>query len=155
MKISSILNEKGNDVYSISPDATLKDVVKEMLALSIGSLLVLSENGSVEGIITERDFLHNVAKYPDKWESVRVGDVMIKEVIVCSIDKTLEQVMAKMTKNRIRHIPIADAGKVVGVLSIGDIINASLDETTFQNKLLKRYIKNWPEEEEGQHPVTE
>lgn len=148
MKITTILNKKGNNVYNISPDSTLKDVVKEMLALSIGSLLIINESGSVDGIITERDFLHNVAKYPDTWEGVRVGDVMIKDVVVCSIDKTLEEVMAKMTKNRIRHLPIVDGGKIAGMLSIGDIINASLDETTFQNKLLKRYIQNWPEEEE-------
>jgi len=147
MKIKAILDKKGNDVYSIAPDATLKDVVKEMLALSIGSLLVLNESGGVDGIFTERDFLHNVAKYSDKWESIRVADVMIKDVVVCSIDKTLEQVMGKMTKNRIRHIPIVDGGKVVGMLSIGDIIYASLDETTFQNELMKRYIKDWPEDE--------
>ncbi len=147
MKISTILSNKGNQVYSIAADATLADVLKEMLSLNIGCLLILSDNGAVDGIFTERDFLHNVAKHPDDWESVLVSDVMNREVIVCAVEKTIEQVMAKMSKNRIRHIPISDAGKVVGVLSIGDIISASLEETEFQNKLLKRYIEKWPEEE--------
>ncbi len=154
MKVSTILDKKGNDIYSISPDGTLKDMVKDMLSLSIGSLLVLNEDGSIAGIITERDFLHNVNKHPDTWESVRVGDVMITKVVSAEPDETLEEVMSIMTKHRVRHIPVTEGGKVVGMLSIGDIINASLDETNFQNELLKRYIKNWPEEEEGQHPVA-
>lgn len=147
MKISTILSNKGRDVYSISADATLADVLKEMLSLNIGCLLILNENGAVEGIFTERDFLHNVAKHPDNWETVKLSDVMNRDVIVCALEKTLEQVMAKMSKNRIRHIPISDAGKIVGVLSIGDIISASLEETEFQNKLLKRYIEKWPEQD--------
>lgn len=155
MKIRTILSKKGSDVYSISPDGTLKDMVRDMLALTIGSLLVFNEDGSIAGIITERDFLRNVAKHPGNWETVRIGDVMNTDVFTASINETLEEVMANMTEHRIRHIPILEAGKVAGMLSIGDIINASLDEKDFQNKLLKRYIKSWPEEEEGQHPVTE
>ncbi len=77
-----------------------------MLARSIGSLLVLHDDGSLAGIITERDFLYNVAKNADTWETVRIGDVMIKNVLT-----------------------------------------ASADETTFQNELMKRYIKDWPEED--------
>jgi CBS domain-containing protein len=146
MKIKSILDKKGNDVYSISADDTLKDMVKEMLGRSIGSLLVLNEDGSIAGIITERDFLHNVAKYPDTWEAVRVGDVMIKKVLSALADETLDEVMSRMTRHRVRHMPIVESTKVVGVLSIGDIIYASLDETSFQNELMKRYIKDWPEE---------
>ncbi len=147
MKIKSILEKKGNDVYSISADGTLKDMVKEMLGRSIGSLLVLHDDGSIAGIITERDFLHNVAKNADSWESVRVGDVMIKNVLTASSDETLDVVMSRMTKNRVRHMPVLESDKVVGILSIGDIIFASLDETTFQNELMKRYIKDWPEED--------
>ena len=148
MKISTILDKKGRDIYSIAPDGTLKDVVKDMLSLSIGSLLVLKDDGTIAGIITERDFLHNVNKHPGSWETVCVGDVMITDVVTASLEDTLEQVMSVMTKHRVRHMPILDGGKVVGMLSIGDIINASLDETAFQNELLKRYIRNWPEDEE-------
>jgi CBS domain-containing protein len=147
MKIKSILEKKGNDVYSISADDTLKDMVKEMLDRSIGSLLVLNDDGSIAGIITERDFLHNVAKNADNWEAVRIGDVMIKKVLTATADETLDAVMSRMTKHRVRHMPVVDSDKVVGVLSIGDIIYASLDETTFQNELMKRYIKDWPEED--------
>lgn len=152
MKIKSILEKKGNDVYSISADGTLKDMVKEMLGRSIGSLLVLHDDGSIAGIITERDFLHNVAKHHDSWESVRIGDVMIKKVLSASTEETLDEVMSRMSKHRVRHMPVVESNKVVGVLSIGDIIFASLDESNFQNELMKRYIKDWPKDEE---PVAE
>lgn len=147
MKIQAILDKKGNDVYSISADDSLKDMVKEMLGRSIGSLLVLNDDGSIAGIITERDFLHNVSKNADSWESVRIGDVMIKNVLTATVDETLDEVMSRMTKQRVRHMPVVDSDKVVGVLSIGDIIFASLDESNFQNEIMKRYIKDWPEED--------
>ncbi|HIF50570.1 MAG TPA: CBS domain-containing protein [Thiotrichaceae bacterium] len=146
MKIKSILEKKGSDVYSISADDTLKDMVKEMLGRSIGSLLVLHDDGSLAGIITERDFLHNVVKNADSWETVRIDDVMIKKVLTATADETLDAVMSRMTKHRVRHMPVVESDKVVGVLSIGDIIYASLDESTFQNELMKRYIKDWPED---------
>jgi CBS domain-containing protein len=150
MKIELILKKKGNDTYSISADATLKEMAKNMLGQSIGSLLVLKEDGSIDGIITERDFLHNVAKYHETWESVLVGDVMTRKVLTATPDETLDEVMARMTSNRVRHMPIVESDKsdkAVGMLSIGDIIYASLDETTFQNELMKRYIHDWPEGE--------
>lgn len=150
MKIELILNKKGSGIYSISADATLKDMAKEMLGKSIGSLLILKDDGSIDGIITERDFLHNVAKYHDTWESVLVGDVMTKKVLTATPDETLDEVMARMTQNRVRHMPIVEDNKAVGMLSIGDIIYASLDETIFQNELMKRYIHDWPEGEGAQ-----
>lgn len=148
MKIQTILDKKGNDVFSISADKTLKDMVSEMLSRSIGCLLVLNDDGSIAGIITERDFLHNVNKNPDTWESVIIGDVMIKKVWTAKPEETLDEVMSHMTKQRVRHMPVVESDKVVGILSIGDIIFASLDESNFQNELMKRYIKDWPEEED-------
>ncbi len=147
MKVSTILKQKGDKVYTISADDTLRDMVREMLALHIGSLLVLEEDGSIAGIVTERDLLRNLAKRGADWEETRIGDVMNTDVFTGTPEETIDEVMHKMTEHRIRHLPVVEHGKVVGVLSMGDIIKASLDETTFQNKLMKRYIKNWPEDE--------
>ena len=147
MKVSTILKQKGDKVYTISADGTLRDMVREMLALHIGSLLVLKEDGSIAGIVTERDLLRNLAKRGADWEETRIGDVMNTGVFTGSPEETIDEVMHKMTEHRIRHLPVVEHGKVVGVLSMGDIIKAALDETTFQNKLMKRYIKNWPEDE--------
>ncbi|MEQ8288432.1 MAG: CBS domain-containing protein [Gammaproteobacteria bacterium] len=150
MKIQLILDKKGTDVQTIALDASLVDMVKKMLSKHIGSLLVLNEDGSIHGIVTERDLLRTIARNPDGWNSLHIGDVMSTDVLTADIGDTLEQVMVRMTSNRIRHIPILNEGKLAGVLSMGDIVNAALEQTSFQNELLKRYISNWPDEEEAE-----
>lgn len=150
MKIQLILDKKGTDIQTIAVDASLVDMVKKMLSNHIGSLLVLTEDGSIHGIVTERDLLRTIARNPDGWNNLHIGDVMSTDVLTADIGETLEQVMVRMTNNRIRHIPILNQGKLAGVLSMGDIVNAALEQTNFQNELLKRYISNWPDEEEAE-----
>jgi len=144
VKISAILDNKGNDVFSISPESSLKQMAGEMLTKKIGSLVVTEKDGSLVGIISERDFLNIVAKHTKDWEVISVSDVMTTEVITASPEDTLEQVMSVMTQHHIRHIPVMDNNKIVGLLALGDIINTLLDKSLFQNELLKRYIKDWP-----------
>lgn len=144
VKISTILDNKGSVVYSISPENTLKQMADEMLAKKIGSLLVTNKEDTLVGIISERDFLTIVGEHTKDWEDITVSDVMTKEVITATPEDTLEQVMSIMTEHHIRHIPVIGNDKIVGVLALGDIINALLDKSLFQNKLLKRYIKDWP-----------
>jgi len=147
VKISTILDGKGRDVYSISPESPLKQMADEMLTKKIGSLIVIAKDGSLVGIISERDFLNIVAKHTKDWEDISVSNVMTTEVITANPEDTLEKVMSIMTQQHIRHIPIMDNNKIVGLLALGDIINALLDKSLFQNELLKRYIKDWPKEE--------
>ena len=144
VKISTILDNKGSVVYSISPENTLKQMADEMLAKKIGSLLVTDKEDTLVGIISERDFLTIVGEHTKDWEDITVSDVMTKEVITTTAEDTLEQVMSIMTEHHIRHIPVMGNDKIVGVLALGDIINALFDKSLFQNKLLKRYIKDWP-----------
>lgn len=144
VKISTILDNKGSVVHSISPENTLKQMADEMLAKKIGSLLVTNKEDTLVGIISERDFLTIVGEHTKDWEDITVSDVMTKEVITTTAEDTLEQVMSIMTEHHIRHIPVMGNDKIVGVLALGDIINALLDKSLFQNKLLKRYIKDWP-----------
>ena len=146
VKISTILDSKGGDVYSISPESSLKQMADEMFAKKIGSLVVTDKDGSLAGIISERDFLNIVGKHSKDWEDISVSDVMTKEVITANPEDTLEQVMSVMTQHHIRHIPVMGNNKIVGLLALGDIINALLDKSLFQNELLKRYIKDWPKE---------
>ena len=147
VKITAILDKKGNDVYSISPESSLKQMADEMLAKKIGSLVVTNKDDLLVGIISERDFLNIVGKHTKEWEDISVSDVMTKDVITANPEDTLEQVMSMMTQHHIRHIPVIDNNKIVGLLALGDIINALLDKSLFQNELLKRYIKDWPKEE--------
>ena len=147
VKISTILDNKGDDVYSVSPESSLREMADEMLAKKIGSLVVTDKDGLLVGIISERDFLNIVGKHTKDWEDISVSDVMTKEVITANLEDTLEQVMSVMTQHHIRHIPVMDNNKIVGLLALGDIINALLDKSLFQNELLKRFIKDWPKEE--------
>ena len=144
VKISSILDKKGSVVHSISPENTLKQMADEMLTKKIGSLLVTDKGGVLVGIISERDFLTIVGEHTKDCEDITVSDVMTKEVITTTAEDTLEQVMSIMTEHHIRHIPVMGNDKIAGVLALGDIINALLDKSLFQNTLLKRYIKDWP-----------
>lgn len=144
VKISSILDKKGSVVHSISPENTLKQMADEMLTKKIGSLLVTDKGGALVGIISERDFLTIVGEHTKDWEDITVSDVMTKEVITATPEDTLEQVISVMSEHHIRHIPVMGNDKIAGVLALGDIINALLDKSLFQNTLLKRYIKDWP-----------
>ena len=147
MKISTILKTKGGQVYTISPDSTMKDMVHDMLARRAGSLLVVDGDGRTVGIVTDRDLLRNLRAGGPEWESVKISEIMSHDVVFCSIGDTIDQVMEVMTERRIRHLPVMDGGQLAGVVSIGDIMKAALDESTFQNRLLKTYIKNWPEDD--------
>lgn len=145
MKISTILKTKGEQVYTISPEATMKDMVNEMLARRAGSLLVVDGDGKTLGIVTERDLLRNLRKLGADWEGLKVDALMSRDVVFGNINDTIDEVMSVMTERRIRHLPVMDGEQLAGVLSMGDIIKAALNESTFQNKLLKTYIKNWPD----------
>ncbi|HAZ61223.1 MAG TPA: histidine kinase [Gammaproteobacteria bacterium] len=146
MRIADILKTKGDAVYSIAPEATLADVIDKLIACRVGSLLVLEDGGSLAGIVTERELIRTLHRHGNDWQSLRVADVMSRNVIIGSLDDSLDAVMDLMTRRRVRHLPVMDGERLAGLLSIGDIVKAALTETQFQNQLLKSYIRNWPEE---------
>lgn len=147
MKVSAILKTKGGTVYSITADSNLRDMVREMIARRVGSLLVVDANGVTQGIVTERDLLRTLNKGGAQWDTIKIGDIMSRQIVFGSVTDTVEQAMNIMTDHRIRHLPVMDGERLAGMLSMGDIIKASLTESNYQNKLLKSYIKNWPEGE--------
>ncbi len=139
MRIRYILRQKGTGVVTIGPQQTVHDAVTTLVKHNIGGLVV-TEGESVVGIVTERDILRESAARCERLKETPVGDIMTKEVIIGVPDDDLDYVMGIMTKNRIRHLPVLDAGKLVGIISIGDVVNAHLNETKFENRLLKDYI---------------
>ncbi len=150
MRIKDILREKGADVVTIEARRTVHDAICMLNEHRIGSLIVTGEGGEIGGIITERDILRECGEgcvrpeEPAAREETTcpslVQDVMTKDVIIGVPDDDLDYVMGIMTKNRIRHLPILDDGKLVGMISIGDVVNAHLKETEFENRSLKDYI---------------
>jgi CBS domain-containing protein len=140
MRVADILRKKGDKVVTIEPHRTVLDAVGVLVEHRIGAMVVTGSDGAVHGIISERDIMIEAAERSDSIRETLVGDVMTKDVIIGVPDDDLDYVMGIMTKNRIRHLPILDDGKLVGIISIGDVVNAHLGATKFENRLLKDYI---------------
>jgi len=151
MKISGILKDKGSKFYSIGPDQLLSEAVAIMMQHKFGSLIVM-ENEKLLSIVTERDVMGAIDKHQDGFAKLKVSDVMAPKLVTCCSGDNIAQAMELMTNNvikkRIRHLPVVDDGELTGIISISDIVEALLTETKFENRLLKNYIQNWPDEVE-------
>lgn len=139
MKVIDILKEKKSGVKTISPDKTLKQALRSMIENKVGSLIVTEGENIPIGIITERDILRYIDRM-DNWEETVIGDIMTKELIIGLLDDDVEVIMEFMTKNYFRHVPILDEKKLVGIISIGDIIKAQLKDIKTDNRFLSDYI---------------
>lgn len=148
MRVKDILRHKGSDVVTIAVDKTVHDAVCKLNEHGIGALIVTGESGEISGIITERDILRECGgcvRLEDPSEGhgacpALVEGVMTKDLVIGVPDDGLNYVMAVMTKNRIRHLPILEEGELAGIISIGDVVNAHVEEIDFENRMLKDYI---------------
>ncbi|HHI02306.1 MAG TPA: CBS domain-containing protein [candidate division Zixibacteria bacterium] len=139
MKVSDILATKGRKVVSIETANTLKEAMDSIVTNKIGALLVLKEKELV-GIISERDLIRELHKTGESALGKKVGEVMTTNIVVGLPDDDIEEVEALMTKNRFRHLPIFDKGKVAGIVSIGDIVKLLAADRKTENRYLKDYI---------------
>ena len=145
MFIREVLSIKGDCAnFAIEPDALIADAVKRMVENDVGSLLVI-DAGELVGFICERDILRGMHKRGCSLTEVKVSALMEKEPVLADLEDSVDYARDAMTKNRISHLIVMDAGKVVGVISFHDVARACLKEANFENTLLKRYIKHWPE----------
>ena len=140
MKVKDILQRKGTDVHTIGPEATIQQVMETLLEHRIGSLVVCNENRDVLGIITERDILRECTHQGEHVRSTRVRKVMTTQLIVGALDDDIQYVMGIMTHNRVRHLPIIMGTRLIGLISIGDVVKAQLEETEFENRYLREYL---------------
>jgi len=120
--LDSVLRFKGRQVWSIAPTATVYEAIARMSEKSVGALLVLSE-GRLEGIISERDYARKVILKERSSKDTPVWEIMTDQLITAGPNSTVEECMRVMTENRIRHLPVVDGEKVVGIVSIGDLVN--------------------------------
>jgi CBS domain-containing protein len=145
MFIREVLDIKGNtQTLSIAPDAPITDAMSQLAAHDIGSLVVM-RGDTLVGYLTERDILRGMQARGCEVEGVKVADLMEKEPIVACSDDTVDYARDVMTKHRISHLIVMDHDRLTGVISFHDVAKACLKEANFQNSLLKRYIKHWPE----------
>src|SRR5580692_9831430 len=137
--ISSVLTHKTSELWSIAPDATVYEAIKLMAEKNIGSLLVMS-GGKLAGVITERDYTRKVALHGKTSKETRVREIMPRELLTVTTDDSVEECMRMMTENRVRHLPVMEAGNVVGLVSIGDLVNWIISTQNAQLEQMEQYI---------------
>jgi CBS domain-containing protein len=139
--VAQILQSKQDStVYAISPEAMVLDAIRLMAEKNIGSLLVM-EGDKIFGIVTERDYARKVVLMGRISNETPVRAIMTSLVIYVSPDRTNEECMALMTENRLRHLPVVDHGKLVGIISIGDLVKDISSEQRFTLEQLQHYIR--------------
>ena len=137
--VREMLLKKGNKIHSISPNQKIFEALQLMADKDVGALLVL-DGESLVGIISERDYARKVALEGKSSKDSPVSEIMSSKVMYVEVDSSTEECMALMINKRIRHLPVFDKGKLVGVISIGDVVNAVIDEQEFTIDQLVRYI---------------
>lgn len=141
MNARQILDEKGHEVATIRADKAIKDAMAELIGNRVGSLVVVGDDDSVIGIITERDIFRLGYRENCRIMDISIADVMTRDVIIALPDDNLEYLRSLITENRIRHLPVMDGGKLIGLISIGDVLRHQSREMHVTVRFLKDYIE--------------
>ena len=140
MLVAAILARKGREVFTIDPFATIGAATELLRTHGIGALVVSDDGVTVSGIMSERDIVRGLAEVGHQVEGQPVAALMTADVVTCTPADTTEQLMALVTARRIRHVPVVDADRLVGLVSIGDIVAARVHELEEETQLLRDYI---------------
>lgn len=139
-RVKDILEVKGHDIWAIQPGASVYDAMKLMAEKEVGSLMVM-EGGKLVGLISERDYARKVILKGRSSRTTDVREIMTAQVLYAQPEQNIEECMALMTEKRVRHLPVVESGgKLVGVISIGDLVKAIITEQKFVIEQLVRYI---------------
>lgn len=140
MTVQAILDSKGHDILSVPMDATLKDAIKILSERRIGAVLVM-KSGRIEGILSERDIVRVLGQRGAAVLDEPVSETMTRKVVTCRQADTAAAIMEKMTLGKFRHLPVVENDKVVGLISIGDIVKFRVREYEHEQESLREYIK--------------
>ena len=140
--VKHLLDAKGRNVISIAPDASVFDAIKVMADESIGSLVVMDENGKLAGIVTERDYARKVIVMGRSSKDTQVAEIMTTDVLTAASDHTVNACMEIMTERKIRHLPVVEDGRVIAMISIGDLVQAIIADQKEEIEHLEHYISS-------------
>jgi CBS domain-containing protein len=140
MLVRHILREKGRDIVTITADATLSDAARLLARKRIGAVIVYGEDGSLAGILSERDLVRAVSEESVAALARPVSAYMTRAVMTCSENDSIEDLMELMTHRRFRHVPVMESERLVGIISIGDVVKTRIEETVREAATLREYI---------------
>jgi CBS domain-containing protein len=140
MLVRHILREKGRDVVTVTPDATLSEAARLLARKRIGALVVRGADGAVKGILSERDIVHAVAEASVSALAHAVSQHMTGSIETCAETDSVDDLMELMTRRRFRHVPVMDGERLAGIVSIGDIVKTHIAETEREAIALRQYI---------------
>jgi CBS domain-containing protein len=139
--VEQILEGKGREVATVAPEATIADAVRMLADHNVGALVVSADGQAVEGIVSERDIVRQLATEPEVLGR-RVHELMVHDVATCDCRTGIDELMSTMTARRFRHVPVVDGGRLCGIVSIGDVVKARIDELATETQQLVGYIQN-------------
>ena len=140
MLITQLLNNKGREVYTVTPDDSLSSVAALLYTRKVGAFIVLDRLDRVVGIVSERDIIRAIATSGGQALGQPVSHIMTREVFSANPGETIDALLGRMTDRRIRHLPVIDGERLVGIVSIGDLVKAKIAATEHEAQTLKAYI---------------
>ena len=141
MNVATILKSKGSDVSTLGPNVTLQDAARLLTEQRIGAVVIVNGQ-SLAGILSERDIVKAIAAHGAVALAKPVRDVMTTRVVTCDLNDSVDEIMDSMTAGRFRHLPVVEAGMLIGIISIGDVVKHRMAETVMETEALKLYISS-------------
>ena len=141
MTVKAILKSKGSAVLTSKGHTTLSDAARMMSERRIGSLLITDDHGAIAGILSERDIVRAVAKLGERALNSAIADAMTRDVMTCVEDEPINEIMSRMTSGKFRHLPVVADGKLIGIISIGDVVKSRVEEMETETQAMRDYIR--------------
>ncbi len=140
MNVAALLKMKGGAVATARPQATLHEVAQQLSERKIGTVVIVGDNGRVDGIFSERDLVRAIAKNGVKALDTPVSEAMTKKLISCDRSVTVDELMAMMTRGRFRHVPVIEENALIGIVSIGDVVKNHIAEVEMEVSAMRGYL---------------
>ncbi|MEC3956505.1 CBS domain-containing protein [Nocardia sp. CDC153] len=140
MRISEILRRKGSGVVTIAPDATVRELLRVLAAHNVGAVVVSPDGAAISGIVSERDVVRRLHSHGADLLDAPVSSIMTAAVHTCAPDDRVATLNATMTQHRIRHLPVVQDGRMIGIVSIGDVVKSQISELETEREALVRYL---------------
>lgn len=140
MLVDTILKTKGSLVHTLPQTGTLIDAVTALNTHNVGALVIIDADGKPVGILSERDIVRRLGQDPAGILALSIADCMTRDLVTCGRDTLVADVMERMTRRHIRHMPVTENGALVGIISIGDVVKAKIEEVEHEAEALKEYI---------------